>query len=278
MSKRTKRFIAGLLTAAMMTVSAVGVFASTDNVVMKYTGEKVISGNSALVNPYIEINVPTNGADLVINPYGVIKSTDEETDAQLQNVIKELKGSVSNASIISPELTVTNKSDIDVKMTIKDFRVTPSKSASGNYITIASSSVADKKNAVKSAYIYLQVSTDEKWLGQHVKEANGFDAKGKRLYDNNTDYKNALKKEVWELKAKAGVDKKGVTLAKDKGSTLKDISVAKEKTVYLKLMGDVNSEPIVKGTKGVKDLWNQSDSLSVSYKLVFDGIAETQGK
>jgi hypothetical protein len=273
MTKRTKRFIAGLLTASMVVASAFTVAAETKTVVGTYD----VSGNSVTYEPFIKINVPTNGADLLIDPYGTIGDLKGNIDAEVANALG-LKDTVSNASIISPQLTVENKSEIDLKMTIQDFRVTPSKTASENYITIASSSVADKKNAVKSAYIYLQVAKDETLLGQHVKEANGKSDSGKNLYKLNETYKNALKKTVWELKAKAGKDKNGKDLAENKGATLKDIEIKKDGKVYLKLMGDVNSEPIVKGDKNTKDLWTPNDKLAVSYKLVFSGVAETQGK
>jgi hypothetical protein len=273
MTKRTKRFIAGLLTASMVAASAFTVAAETKNVVGTYE----VSGNSATYEPYIEINVPTNGADLVINPYGTIGDLKGTMSAEAKDILG-LSDTVSNASIISPKLTVENKSEIDVKMTIQDFKVTPSQTASGNYITIASSSVADKANAVKSAYVYLQVAKDEKWLGQHVKEADGKNEKGKNQYKNNDKYKSALKKEVWELKAKPGINAKGVALAEGKGASLKDIEIKKGDQVYLKLMGDVNSEPIVKGNKNQKDLWTPNDKLAVNFKLVFNGQAEVQGK
>lgn len=281
MTKRTKSFIAGLLTASMVAASAFTVAASTKPDIT-IGNDVVVSGDSITYEPYIEINVPTVGSDLLINPYGTFPGN---LEGGLSAEAKDLLGladTVSNASIISPKLSVENKSEIDVKMTIKDLRVTPSQTVSANgtkeYITIASSSVADKASAVKSAYIYLQVATDEKWIGQHAKEADGVNAKGKKQYKVNSDYKAALKKSVWEVKAKPGVNKKGVALAENKGASLKNIPINKGDTVYLKLMGDVNSEPIVKGKKTQKDLWSPSDKLAVSYKLEFSGVSATQGK
>jgi hypothetical protein len=269
MTKKFKKFIAGLLTASMVAAVAVPVFADSEKQEVKLTGTYEVSGNSTTYETDINITIPTKTL-AIVNPYAV----SIEDSELLKNVLEKIgvtETTVSAASIIAPVLTVENNSEIPVNISVQDFMV------SANGIKIAGSSVAGKKNTEKSAYVYLQVAKEsgKKYIGEWQKVGTK-DEKGKIKYTANSKFpKTALKNDIWEVKAKDA--KKGKGAALKNAFDIPAKSGDKPGVAYLHIMGDVNSNPINKSDKS-SNPWTASDQLYITYKLVFNGTANVTGK
>jgi len=275
MTKRTKKFFAGLLAGVMVISTVVPGFAATTEIVDTFSKTASVNGVSETYEAKINITVPTS-VETLINPYAI--NVDDSTG--VADILTTLgitdKESVSSASIISPKYEIINKSEVPVTVSIRDFKV------SGNGIKIAGSSVAGK-NDVKSAYIYLQLAkkSGEKYIGQSQKVVDPIKTTEKKVaYTNNTEYKSALKKEIWEVKPK---DAKKIAAGKE-GSALKEpFSIGVNDSAFLRIMGDVNSNPAAADANGKKikdqyDPWTNADKLDISYKLVFTGKANPTNK
>jgi len=261
MTKRTKRFIAGLMAGVMVVAMAVPGFAGTQES-QTFTKDFTISGNSETYTTKVKITVPDN-ITAVVNPYAA-EIKDEKTISLLKGVGLDPE-SVSSTSILSPKYWIENESDIDVKVVVEDFKV------STNGIKLASSPVAAKSGAVKSAYVYMQFATadGEDFIGSTLKKPKEENGKLKMVTnDPDNKYKAALnaKNKIWELKAKEAKTGK-------KGSTLKvPTSIKSGEKAYIRIMGDVNASPVKKvDNKKVNDEWSESDKLNISYKLTFTG-------
>jgi hypothetical protein len=271
MTKRTRKFIASLMAGAMMVAAAVPAVAGTTSDVKDLYW--VVSGDSVTTETEIKITVPTD-ISTIINPYGVdISDLDATTKQIVQEGLKLDSDSVSSTSIISPVYEVINESAIPVNVSIADFRVSGGDSTTpSENIIIATSPVAAKANAPKSAYIYMQFANEsgKDFLGKTLKEASLVKGKVKMVASKDAaSYKAALqaKDKILEVKAK---DASKIKAGKE-GAALKptfDIA-AKDGKAYIKIMGDVNSNPIISKTNKKLTTWNASDSLSISYKLVF---------
>lgn len=265
MTKRTKKFIASLMAGAMMVAAAVPAVAGTTSDVKDLYW--VVSGDSVTTETEIKITVPTD-VSTIINPYGVdIDDLDANTKEMVVTGLKLDSDSVSSTSIISPQYEVINESAIPVNVAIADFRVKGSAS-----VNIASSSVAAKANTPKSAYIYMQFANEQgkDFLGKTQKKAKLEKGKIKMVAsDDASSLKDALKSKdkILEVKAK---DASKIKAGKE-GAALKptfDIA-AKGGKAYIKIMGDVNSNPIISKSNKSLTTWTTSDSLTISYKLVF---------
>lgn len=252
MTKRTRKFIASLMAGAMMVAAAVPTMADTTSETKDLYW--VVSGDSITTETEIKITVPTD-IETIINPYGVdISDLDETTKKIVQEGLHLDTDSVSATSIISPQYEVTNESAIPVNISIADFRVKGSTS-----VNIATSSVAAKANAPKSAYIYMQFANEngEAFLGKTLKEASLVKGKVKMVASKDAAaYKAALqsKDKILEVKAK---DASKIKAGKE-GAALKptfDIA-AKGGKAYIKIMGDVNSNPIISKTNKNPTTWN----------------------
>jgi hypothetical protein len=265
MTKRTKKFIASLMAGVMMVAAAVPAFAGTTSDVKDLYW--VVSGDSVTTETEIKITVPTD-VDTIINPYGVaVNDLDATTKEMVSTGLGFDPDSVSATSIISPQYEVINESVIPVNISIADFRVKGSAS-----VNIASSSVAAKANTPKSAYIYMQFANEDgkAYLGKTLKKATLEKGKIKMVKTDDADDFNAAlktKSKILEVKAK---DASKIKAGKE-GAALKptfDIA-AKGGKAYIRIMGDVNSNPIISKSNKKLTTWTTSDAVTISYKLVF---------
>lgn len=259
MTKRTKRFIAGLLTAAMVIGTFTMVAAEPTELTDATNLNQTVSGDSTTQAPKIKILVPTD-ASFVINPYKITVTND---------------GVSSNSAIISPKNVITNESEVPVAVSVESFVVdngtydtTTKKYSTG--VTVMSGSALKAKN--KSIYLHMLV-------GQ--KKTTEADEDGIYTFEIGTG-----KKDFKDIKATAKINTKGDNAAG--GSLKKAIVLGPGKwtgdtystggeAVEYQIVGDVNANPTkVEGTgknaKTVADPWTatESDKLKVSYKFTFE--------
>lgn len=265
MTKRTKRFIASLMAGVMLVATAVPAFAETKTV-GKDELSWTVSGEGFATETEIKITVPTD-IDTIISPYGI---SIDKFDTEMQSTITGLgidADSVSSTSIISPAYEVTNESAVPVNIAIADFKVKGSTS-----VNIATSSVAAKTNTPKTAYIYMQFANEagQSYLGKTLKKpektANG---KLKMVKSDDYDaYNTALKAKdkILEVKAK---NASAIKAGKEGASLKPQFDIDPGKKGYIRIMGDVNANPIVSKKDKTLTQWNSSDSLTISYKLMF---------
>jgi hypothetical protein len=278
MTKRTSRFIASLMAGIMLVASAVPAFAGTGEYEEVQELDATISGGSLTAEVPIKLQVPTR-VDAIINPYAADLSVQYETvTADVKEILDAVgitTDTVSQSSIISPEYEITNESAVPVKVIVKDFKVA-SATTSGD-IAIATSSVAAKANAPKSAFIYMQYANEDgkEFLGKTLKTPKIDEKTGKvKLYASaDADkYKNALKakNKILELKAK-----NEAKLGGKEGASLKPtFAIGSNKKAYIRIMGDVNSLPVTDKKSKTPVKWTSADKINISYKLVFEPQAD----
>lgn len=260
-----KKFIASVLAVTMLVGMSAPVMADTAYTEKNYDNLKQIevSGNATLQTPHVKITVPTT-SDFVINPYKVAL---EETNIEELGLSDDVLKAVSGNQIISRTADLKNESDVNVAVTIEEFKIKAGGDyrknekrevngvVSGNWvdgfpITVASGSVAKKKNTVKSIQLSMVLKADKE-LTKKVTIKGVSD----RKYD----------KKAGKVVTNAGVTKK------------RAIVIPKDKTGSITFTGSVNESPvkfytISNGKKDVKknedDKWSDTDKVSVSYKLI----------
>jgi hypothetical protein len=250
MTKRTKKFIAGLLTASMVLGSFTMVYAGTDGEEKTVDGSGFnVKGESTVNEAEIHVVVPTE-VDYVVNPLGIplevqVGQKDLTTYANKQTV---------SGQIIAPVYTIENKSEVPLELYVKSVSAN-----GGSSIDIKTSSA--KKAKKKSAYLFLQLgkTDDVKELFQanrYSKMINWEKTDDKKtVYKNDDDYKKAMKAgNIVEIKV--GTDAKPTTMKKP-------FNVKASEKVYLTINGDVNAVP----TEG--DPWKESDQVTLGYTLYF---------
>ncbi len=259
MTKSTKRFFAGLLTAAMVIGTFTMVAAEPTELTDATNLNQTVSGDSTTQAPKIKIEVPTD-ASFVINPYKITVTNDGVSD---------------NSAIISPKNVITNKSEVPVAVSVEEFVVdngtyntTTKKYSTG--VKVLSGSALKAKD--KSIYLHMVI-------GQ--KKTTAADENGVYTYEIGTG-----KKEFKDVKATAKISTKGTPAA---GGSVKKAIVLGSGTwsgdnyssggeaVEYQIVGDVNANPTKvegegKNKKTVADPWTatESDKLKVSYKFTFE--------
>jgi hypothetical protein len=258
-----KKFIAGILALTM--VFGTCVVASADDTIDNYKDLDVItvSGDGTLKNPHISITVPTV-EKFIVNPYKVDVVTSagtlEGNGAVFTDAELEALGTTSGNSIISKAHDLKNDSDVNIAVSVKAFKVSAGKyvkdaaalkkSASENWIaakeiTVAGSSVKNKKNAVKSIFLQMELKDG----------AN----------------KTVKIKGVQDYKVKSG--EVTYLTADEGGKKDRAIVIKPGNTGTIQLIGDVNESPVRFFKNGKKkdkaaDNWSAKDKISVSYKLI----------
>lgn len=264
-----KKFIASVLAVTMLVGMSAPVMAdTTPKNYDELTGTFTVSGDGTLQKPNVQITVPTD-AKFIVNPYKVEINEDElvsdgNLTAEDLEVVKA--GSTSGNQIISKTAELVNDSDVNVAVTIEEFKISAGgdyiqegsdaakKSASENWvpgfpITVASGSVAKKKNAAKSIQLSMVLKNGTKTV------------KIKGVSDRKWDKKNS-------------------TVAKNDGVTKKRaIVIPKKGKGSIGFEGTVNESPVkfytttnAKGKKvkkSVADNWTGDDKIKVSYKITF---------
>jgi phosphotransferase system HPr-like phosphotransfer protein len=271
MTKRTKRFIAGLLTAAMV----IGTFTFVSATELDGTGdngyEATVSGDSVTSTPKIKIVVPTD-AKFIINPYKIDYKSED--------------GSISgNMAIVSAKNTVINKSEVPVAVSVEELVVD-----NGNYdkdakaydskITVMSGSA--RKAKAKSINLFMRMATNK----EAAVKVDGIDTFKLPADLTKTPAKGTVKDIKATAKYTTKFDKNGQNV-KAAGGSLKNAIVLGagtwENDAYVDgtgqaveyiLMGDVNANPtkVDENKKTVPDPWTAADdgNLKVSYKFTFE--------
>jgi hypothetical protein len=220
-----------------------------------------VSGNSAVEEADIQIDVPTND-DIVINPYMI--KYDDGLDVSVN-------GADKHSTIISNPHTLTNNGNTPVAVTIEEFKV-----SGGDYVedknafnvTVIAGSAAKAK--AKSINIYAAFAMGDGIAATDLeKYADGsLDATKKKL----------VKKVVATQDKKIVKATTGVTTPDLDGATGKAVvTIAPTKEAYYQLLGDVNPNPTYTEKVGNKtvthvDPWTEADkdAVKVSYKLKFE--------
>jgi hypothetical protein len=259
-----KKFIASVLAFTMLVGMSAPVMA--DTVTKNYdelTGTFTVSGDGTLQKPNVKITVPTE-ASFVVNPYKVALGEEAYSALGVDNA--DVLKAVSGNQIISKTADLVNDSDVNVAVTIEEFKIHAGGDyrkdqkryvggvVSGNYvngfpITVASGSVAKKKNAVKSIQLSMVLMAD----------------------------KSATKKVTIKGVSDRKADKNG-NITQNAGVTKKRaIVIPKDKTGSISFTGSVNESPVkfytTTNAKGKtvkvneKDDWTSDDEVSVSYKI-----------
>jgi len=266
MTKRTKKLIAGLLTAAM--VIGTFTFVSAEPTTITEDSENYsasVSGNASTSTPKIKIEVPTD-ASFVVNPY---KIQYESTDGTISG----------NDAIVSAKNVITNKSEVPVMVSVEGLVVDNGTYADKKYssgITVMSGSARKAKN--KSIYLFMRMASDK----NTAVEDDETKVETFKIPEGDKPAKGSVK----DIKATAKITTKGQPAA---GGSLKnaiklgagtwDGDTYKEggQAVEFTLMGDVNANPTKVEQKDgknvtVADPWKATDDakLKVSYKFTFE--------